>query len=85
MHMLVQAHFNSHYLHIQATGGLGSVLIPLVFQSELLPWYLVPKKLSDICCPWPPCPLSAVSVLSRKLGWLVANVKILAGFMDLKT
>lgn len=67
----------------QATRGLGSVLIPLVFQSDPVSLYLDPKKLSDICCPLPSSPLSAVSILSRKLGKLVANVKILAGFMDL--
>lgn len=53
------------------TRGLGSVLIPLVFQRNPVPWYLDPKKLSDICCPLPFSLLSAISILSRKLGKLV--------------
>lgn len=68
----------------QTTRGVSSVLIPLVSQSDPVPWYLDPKKLSDICCSSAFQAAQCCFCLSRKPGKLAANVRILAGFMDLK-
>lgn len=65
----------------RATGRLDSVLIPLVFQSDPVPWSLDPRGVTSAAL-LPSSSLSAVSMLSRELGKLVANAKIPAGFMD---